>query len=63
LYSIFKCPLSINDPGEKPNQGSLIIAKYGKGNYVYTGLAFFRQLPAGVSGAYILFSNVLSLKY
>lgn len=57
----FECPLSMNDPGEKPNKGSLIIAKYGKGNYVYTGLAFFRELPAGVPGAYRLFANILSL--
>ncbi|HYF03397.1 MAG TPA: PIG-L family deacetylase [Patescibacteria group bacterium] len=52
---------SINDPNEKPNEGSLIIAKYGKGNFVYTGLAFFRELPAGVPGAYRLFVNLLSL--
>jgi LmbE family N-acetylglucosaminyl deacetylase len=61
IDSSFECPLSINDPGEKPNKGSLIIAKYGKGNYVYTGLAFFRELPAGVPGAYRLFANILSL--
>jgi hypothetical protein len=61
MDSSFQCPLSMNDPGEKPNQGSLIIAKYGKGNYVYTGLAFFRELPAGVPGAYRLFANLLSL--
>jgi len=62
IDSSFQCPLSMNDPGEKPNKGSLIIAKYGKGNYVYTGLAFFRELPAGVSGAYRLFANILSIK-
>jgi hypothetical protein len=61
MDSSFQCPLSMNDPREKPNQGSLIIAKYGKGNYVYTGLAFFRELPAGVPGAYRLFANLLSL--
>jgi LmbE family N-acetylglucosaminyl deacetylase len=61
MDSSFQCPLSMNDPGEKPNKGSLIIAKYGKGNYVYTGLAFFRELPAGVPGAYRLFANILSL--
>ncbi len=61
MDSSFECPLSMNDPGEKPNKGSLIIAKYGKGNYVYTGLAFFRELPAGVPGAYRLFANILSL--
>ena len=52
---------SISDPGEKANDGSLIISKYGKGNFVYTGLAFFRELPAGVPGAYRLFANLLSL--
>ena len=53
--------LSMNDPGEKPQDGSLIIGKYGKGNFVYTGLAFFRELPAGVPGAYKLFCNLLGL--
>ncbi|HXB39118.1 MAG TPA: PIG-L family deacetylase [Bacteroidia bacterium] len=52
---------SINDAGEKPLTGSLITAKYGKGNFVYTGLAFFRELPAGVVGAYRLFVNLLSI--
>jgi len=53
--------LSMNDWGEKPKKGSLLIAKYGKGNYIYTGLSFFRELPAGVSGAYKLFANILSI--
>ena len=53
--------LSMNDPGEKTNEGSLIVGKYGKGNFVYTGLVFFRELPAGVPGAYRLFVNLLSL--
>ncbi len=53
--------LSCNDPGEKPLDGSLLVASYGKGTYIYTGLSFFRQLPAGVSGAYRLFSNIISL--
>ncbi len=52
---------SMNDPGEKALDGSLIIGKYGKGNFVYTGLAFFRELPAGVPGAYRLFANLLGL--
>ena len=52
---------SIKDPGEKSSDGSLIIAKHGKGNFVYTGLVFFRELPAGVPGAYRLFVNLLSL--
>ncbi len=53
--------LSMNDPGEKTNEGSLVIAHYGKGNFVYTGLVFFRELPAGIPGAYRLFVNLLSL--
>lgn len=53
--------LSMNDPNEKANDGSLIVAKYGKGNFVYTGLVFFRELPAGVPGAYRLFVNLLSI--
>ena len=53
--------LSCNDPGEKPQDGSLLVAKYGDGHYIYTGLSFFRQLPAGVSGAYRLFANLISL--
>lgn len=53
--------LSMKDPNEKESDGSLIVAKYGKGNFVYTGLVFFRELPAGVSGAYRLFVNLLSL--
>lgn len=52
---------SMNDPNEKANEGSLIVTKYGKGNFVYTGLAFFRELPAGVPGAYRLFANLLNL--
>lgn len=51
---------SMNDPGEKPNDGSLIIADYGKGRFVYTSLAFFRELPAGVPGAYRLFVNLIT---
>lgn len=54
--------LRMNDPGETAVDGALLIAPYGKGHYVYTGLSFFRQLPAGVSGAYRLFVNLLSLK-
>ncbi|TXD46435.1 PIG-L family deacetylase [Polaribacter sp. IC073] len=53
--------LSMHDKGETPKNGSLLIAKYGKGNYIYTGLSFFRELPAGVSGAYKLFANMLSV--
>jgi len=53
--------LSMNDKGERMKLGSLLIAKYGKGNYIYTGLSFFRELPAGVSGAYKIFANMLSV--
>ncbi len=53
--------LSLKDKGESPKKGSLLIAQYGKGNYIYTGLSFFRELPAGVPGAYKLFSNMLSI--
>jgi hypothetical protein len=59
--SNFVAPLSMNDPAEKAKDGSLIICKYGKGNFAYTGLAFFRQLPAGTPGAYRLFANLLAL--
>jgi hypothetical protein len=54
--------LSMNDDGEPALNGSLLVAPYGKGNYIYTGLSFFRELPAGVTGAYRLFANMLSVK-
>ena len=57
----YRSVFEIKDPGEKSNEGSLIIGKYGKGNFVYTGLVFFRQLPAGVPGAYRLFANIINL--
>ena len=50
----------MNDPGEEPLQGGLLVARHGKGPFVYTGLAFFRQLPAGVPGAYRLLANLLA---
>ena len=53
--------LSMNDPGSEALDGSLLVGQYGEGYYVYTGLSFFRELPAGVSGAYRLFANLLSL--
>jgi LmbE family N-acetylglucosaminyl deacetylase len=53
--------LACNDEGESPKSGALLIAQYGRGYFVYTGLAFFRQLPAGVPGAYRLFANLVSL--
>lgn len=52
--------LSANDPGESPKDGGLLYLRHGRGVFVYTGLAFFRQLPAGVAGAYRLFANLVS---
>lgn len=52
---------SMADPNSKPSNGSLIVGKYGKGNFIYTGLAFFRQIPAGVPGAYRLLVNLIEL--
>ncbi|MBK5208928.1 MAG: PIG-L family deacetylase [Flavobacteriaceae bacterium] len=59
--SKFETILSMNDKNESPLNSSLLIAKYGKGNFIYTGLSFFRELPAGVSGAYKLFANMVSI--
>jgi hypothetical protein len=53
--------LACNDPGESPLKGALLVAPYGQGHFVYTSLVFFRELPAGVPGAYRLFANLLSL--
>lgn len=58
----FKAILSSNDTGESPKNGALLVASYGKGYYIYTGLSFFRELPEGVSGAYKLLSNMISIK-
>jgi LmbE family N-acetylglucosaminyl deacetylase len=56
----YHAPLSMNDPGEPPNQGAILVAPVGRGTYVYTTLAFFRQLPAGHPGAARLFVNLLA---
>ena len=53
--------LSMADPDEKPDTGSLLVARYGKGWFTYTGLSLFRQIPSGVPGAYRLLANLLSL--
>jgi len=58
----FKPLLRMNDPGENPKDGALLSADYGKGKIVYTGLSFFRLLPAGVPGAYRLFFNLIAPK-
>jgi len=52
--------LAMNDPGESDLNGAIVYARYGKGMYIYTGIAFFRQIPEGVSGAYRLFVNLIS---
>jgi LmbE family N-acetylglucosaminyl deacetylase len=56
----YRTPLSMKDPGEAEDKGSLIVCNYGKGRFIYTGLVFFRELPAGISGAYRLFANLVS---
>ena len=58
----YKALLSGNDPGENPQNGGMLYARYGRGHYIYTGYAWFRQLPAGVPGAFRIFANILSLK-
>ncbi|HVF39981.1 MAG TPA: PIG-L family deacetylase [Gemmatimonadaceae bacterium] len=58
----YKSLVSLNDPGEPENKGGILVTPLGKGLYIYTTLAFFRQLPAGVSGATRVFINLLSLK-
>lgn len=57
----YEALLSANDPKESPKDGGLLVAKHGKGYFVYTGYSWFRQLPAGVSGAYRIFANLMSL--
>jgi len=57
----FDAILSSNDPGEDPRDGGLLVAKYGEGYYIYTGYAWFRQLPTGVPGAYRIFTNMISI--
>jgi hypothetical protein len=57
----YEALLSMNDAGEPARDGSLLVAKYGAGHYVYTSLSFFRELPEGVTGAYKLFANIVSL--
>ena len=59
----YQAILSWSDSGEQPKKGGLLIAPYGRGNYVYTGISFFRELPAGVSGAYKLLVNLISLSH
>ncbi len=60
IDSNYKRILSMKDPGETDQDGSLIITNYGKGRFVYCGLVLFRELPAGVPGAYRLFANLIA---
>ena len=57
----YEAILSSNDPGEPARDGGLLVAKHGKGHFIYTGYSWFRQLPAGVPGAYRLFTNMISI--
>jgi LmbE family N-acetylglucosaminyl deacetylase len=57
----YQALLACNDAGEEPKQGGLLITSYGRGTYLYTGYSFFRQLPAGVPGAFRLFANLLAV--
>jgi len=59
--SEYAAPLRMNDKGESPKDGSLLIAKHGEGHFVYTGLSLFREIPAGVPGAFRLLVNLISL--
>jgi hypothetical protein len=58
----YRSLVSTNDPGEKPNEASILVAPLGRGTYVYTTLAFFRQLPSGIPGAARLFVNLLGAR-
>jgi len=57
----YKSVISSHDKGEEPKKGALLVAKYGKGYYIYTGLSFFRELPEGVSGAYRIMANLIAI--
>ena len=57
----YQALFSSHDPGEDPLEGALLVASHGEGHFIYTGLSFFRELPAGVPGAYRLFANMISI--
>jgi hypothetical protein len=61
LDSNYQTIISMKDTGEKEHNGSLIVAEFGKGKFIYTGISFFRQMPAGVPGAYRLMANLIAL--
>ena len=56
----YRSVFRMNDPGEEPSEGALLVARHGKGVFVYSGISWFRQLPAGVPGAARLLANVLA---
>jgi hypothetical protein len=56
----YETPFETHDPGEKPMKGATLVTRYGKGVYVFTAFSWFRELPAGVPGAFRLFANLLS---
>jgi LmbE family N-acetylglucosaminyl deacetylase len=57
----YQTVISSQDPGEKPKESAILVTDYGRGHYIYTGLSFFRELPAGVPGAYRLITNMIEL--
>ena len=59
----YQTPFTMNDPGEEPLTGSLLLTHYGKGTFIYTGISFFRELPAGVPGAFRLLANMISYEH
>lgn len=61
LDAHFEAPFSMSDANEAESNGALIVSKYGKGNFVYAGIVFFRELPAGIGGAYRLMANLIAL--
>ncbi len=61
LDAHYELPIGMNDTGEKPSNGSLALTKYGKGNFAYVSLVLFRQLPAGIPGAYKLMANLIAM--
>jgi hypothetical protein len=60
--SHYSALFSMNDPGEAPLKGGLLVAPYGKGHYIYTSMVWYRELRAGVPGAYRMFANMISYK-
>jgi hypothetical protein len=59
--SHYQAPIETHDPNQDPQKGGLLFARYGKGAYVYSAFAFYRELPGGVPGAFRLFANLVSL--